>query len=662
MIRAALLLLLLAAPAVAALPGDQPRLPAPPGDQERVPSKLAPAIDALRKGNTERAQSLARDFVKANPASALGHEVLGEAAMRRSQWREAEHAFAEAVRLEPSRITATLRLGLVALATRNPRKAEEHFTRVITTVPSVAAAHHGLAIALGHQGKRHAAIQAALQGAKVAGDDNVAIKTTLAGLYYESGRLLEAEAVLHEALAVQAEHLGAQLLLGIVSFDLGRTDEAAALFEHVVAREPRSLWARLGRALVLRTRGQLPQARTELEKLIKEQPDWSIARMELGRTLLMQQDLAAALRTFDAAERAAADDGQTQLRNARLLLIAGYAGESVKRVQPLMTDPAMAVAARDIVVRAHVQQQQPEQAEKVLRAAIDASPQDPVAKLQLGRFYLARSQPRDALVEFERALTLQPDAAEARRGQAEAHAALRDADAAVSAADKFARARGETPDAAMFVALIQQRVGRTHDAVQTLRTSLTRHTGHLPTLRTLAAMYERDGQPAEAVKALQDASNAHPKSAAPLTDLGAMLQRRGRSDAAISAYRDALRRAPEDPTALNNLAYLLAKQPAGLEEAAKLGERAYKKVPRNPAVADTYGWILVQQGAAQRGLPLLEHAARQQPNNQTIRYHLGAAYARTGKREDARKALEAALQGPAFDDADAARKLLESLR
>jgi hypothetical protein len=41
---------------------------------------------------------------------------------------------------------------------------------------------------------------------------------------------------------------------------------------------------------------------------------------------------------------------------------------------------------------------------------------------------------------------------------------------------------------------------------------------------------------------------------------------------------------------------------------------------------------------------------------------VGAAYARAGKRDEARHALERAVQGARFDDQEAARKLLDSLR
>jgi cellulose synthase operon protein C len=664
LIRAAVVLvaLVLASPAFAALPLGKNLQAPPPGEREVLPPGVASALNALREGDLTTAHTAARAFVKAQPTSSLGHEVLGEAARRRGLWPEAERALTEALRLEPGRISALLRLGLVDLATQNFKQAEDRFRKAIAAVPALGDAHRGLGLALARQGKLAAAIAAMEQAVKTSRDGDVESKTILGGFYYDAGRPLDAERVLSEVAAVRPDHQAARLLQGIVTLDLGRTDEASTIFEQMALRDPRSLWARFGRAAVLRARGQLSQARAELEKVVKEDPDWSLAGMELGRTLLMQHQRDAAAKVFDEAERTSNDPGQARIRNSQVLLATGHAAEAITRAQTLLSNPGLAPAARDVIVRAHLRRQAPEQAELVLTEAVTALPQDVVARVQLGRFYLSRSRPKEALEQFDRASAIKPDAVDALRGQAEAHAVLNQPAEALAAAQKVVAALAETPESYLFLASVQQRAGRTPDAVQTLRDVLAKHPGHLPTLRALAAVYERDGQQPEAVKVLQQAATAHPGSPVPFMDLGALFQRLGQVDAAIGAYREGLRRAPDDSSLLNNLAYLLAGTPGALDEAATLAERAYKKFPRNPSIADTYGWILVERGAVPRGLALLEEAAKLAPANPLIRYHLGAAYARAGKRAEARRALEQALRGPAFADADAARKLLGSLQ
>jgi predicted Zn-dependent protease len=78
------------------------------------------------------------------------------------------------------------------------------------------------------------------------------------------------------------------------------------------------------------------------------------------------------------------------------------------------------------------------------------------------------------------------------------------------------------------------------------------------------------------------------------------------------------------------------KDPRALETI----ERAYKLKPDNPAVADTLGWMLVEQGNLRRGLELLQNAVAAAPDAHEIRYHLAYALAQLGEKVQAITHLE----------------------
>jgi tetratricopeptide (TPR) repeat protein len=229
------------------------------------------------------------------------------------------------------------------------------------------------------------------------------------------------------------------------------------------------------------------------------------------------------------------------------LLASGYPDAAIERAQSLLGDAAAAPAARSLLVQAYLARKAPEQAERVLRDAVGAAPQDPVALLQLGQFYLARGRARDALAQFDRAATIRTVAAAPQAGKAEAHAVLGEPRPAVAAAERVVKIQGQSPDSFLFLAAINQRLGRNADVEKAFRQALAKDPKHLGASRGLAAFYDRTGKPAEAVKPLQEAANAHPQSSLPILDLGMMLERNGRVDAAISAYRDGLRRRPTIP-------------------------------------------------------------------------------------------------------------------
>ena len=76
---------------------------------------------------------------------------------------------------------------------------------------------------------------------------------------------------------------------------------------------------------------------------------------------------------------------------------------------------------------------------------------------------------------------------------------------------------------------------------------------------------------------------------------------------------------------LNNLAWAYS-QSGDYDRALPLAARAWSLDRRNPATADTLGWLLYKSGRDRlRGLALLEQAARGAPGNPDIGRHLAAA-------------------------------------
>jgi predicted Zn-dependent protease len=61
----------------------------------------------------------------------------------------------------------------------------------------------------------------------------------------------------------------------------------------------------------------------------------------------------------------------------------------------------------------------------------------------------------------------------------------------------------------------------------------------------------------------------------------------------------------------------LSKDPKAEELAAK----AYQVAPNNPAVLDTYGWILFEAGKVEEAKPFIKRALELLPDNVEIQQH-----------------------------------------
>ena len=93
------------------------------------------------------------------------------------------------------------------------------------------------------------------------------------------------------------------------------------------------------------------------------------------------------------------------------------------------------------------------------------------------------------------------------------------------------------------------------------------------------------------------------------------------------------------------------------------GQAAKAGLPNSHEVADTLGWIYYKKGIAPQALTSLKQAVAAEPSNAIYLYHLGAAYALSKDKGNARLTLEKALKlQPTFPGSDDARKILDNLK
>jgi tetratricopeptide (TPR) repeat protein len=119
---------------------------------------------------------------------------------------------------------------------------------------------------------------------------------------------------------------------------------------------------------------------------------------------------------------------------------------------------------------------------------------------------------------------------------------------------------------------------------------------------------------------LNEWQQALPKSHTVIRYQAIVLQKNGKKEQALQLYEAQLKQTPNDVVSLNNSAWLYFEQ--GNPIAISLAEKAYKLMPDNAAILDTYGWLLYKSGERQKGKKLIEKAIRLSPDQLDIKSHL----------------------------------------
>ena len=135
------------------------------------------------------------------------------------------------------------------------------------------------------------------------------------------------------------------------------------------------------------------------------------------------------------------------------------------------------------------------------------------------------------------------------------------------------------------------------------------------------------------------------------------LMRREDKGEAISQYEDLVD--ADNPVVLNNLAWLYMER--GDKRALDTARKAYELAPNNSDIADTLGWILIQEGMPGEALEFIRRSVQINPGNATVQYHLGIAYKETGDSRAAMAAFEDAIELGDFPEREAANEALAEL-
>jgi len=179
---------------------------------------------------------------------------------------------------------------------------------------------------------------------------------------------------------------------------------------------------------------------------------------------------------------------------------------------------------------------------------------------------------------------------------------------------------------------------------------------------SLGNIYLELGELEKAGSSYQAVIEADPRFGAARLALGEVLLRSGDEAGAEEAFRKAVGLLPGSSEPYRRLALLLSGKPRKGSEAVRMASKALELSPRDPVTLDTAGWVYLRSGRVREALEYLRQSVAGMPGNPSVRYHLGIAWKKLGKLEEARRELQTALLiSDDFPGAEDARSTLRKL-
>jgi tetratricopeptide (TPR) repeat protein len=433
----------------------------------------------------------------------------------------------------------------------------------------------------------------------------------------------------------------------------GRLDEALGLAKSYVERNPSNPVAHVAMAELLWRRGDLAGARSAFDKALQLSPDFLLAQRRAYLDLQEDRPSDAVALLQKAVEKSRTDATRT------FLAVALQADGKVQEAGDILKEISGNVQGPSSLL------DRPRWFYAVLRAG--------EGDLQAGSAMSDLLTTSDLGTPEDRQNLLQRVASMPEGGRREAAArlnvvillgSLEFPDAALRQAELALKLIPDEPLAACWRAQLLDMAGHSEAAAEQYRLIIAAHPKFLRAESLLAENYQRTKQPEKAIQVLEGAqAAAKPDDAATVQlSLGKIYEDQGRLEQAIASYQAAMNQDSVKAYALNNLALLYALRRNDLDSAVPLAEQAEKLDPDHPAIQDTVGWILYLRGKYEQAVPKLVKAKDGLPNLPTVRYHLGKAFLKVGRRDEARGELEQALAlSKDFPEAADAALTLEGL-
>lgn len=296
-----------------------------------------------------------------------------------------------------------------------------------------------------------------------------------------------------------------------------------------------------------------------------------------------------------------------------------------------------------------------------------------------GRFLLKQGKLNEAEKEFEQALKLNPEIANAH-GEL-AVIALSQKNDAKKAIQHYQQASKFDPANMTYLyglSTAQHRSGQLNEAITTLKQIAKKLPDNAQPWQFMGIYYMQSGQINNAIDPLETATKLAPDNADIKWLLGEVYTQSGRPEQALGLYQsmidkkiktDAayLKRAlifhalnklndaeksylaalninPQLADAYNNLAYITVQTEKNYEQGLRWAKKAVGIDPDNPAFLDTLGWLQFKTGDHKSARDNLIKATNGKPATYDAHFHLATVLEHLGDTAQAKKHFEMAKQ------------------
>lgn len=606
---------------------------------EHMPSVLLAGAVQVALGSMPQAEQHLKHYLEKDPGNVYARKLLASVLLKNGETKRAIEILSPSLKNVKEDPQLFALAGEAYMQARDFAKATEYFEKASDIAPKSAMLHTALSMSRLGQGESVAAISE-----------------------------------LEKATKLDPKSPRAGVLLVMTHLRLKEFDKALAAVKVLEKENPHNPLIQNLRGGVYLGKNEVANARASFEKALTIQPNYFPAIANLARLDIQDKKPDAARKRFEAVLEKDKKNSEVMAALAGLAFSQGQNQKATEWLERAMQANPDVLQPAILLGSHYLRLGEKQKALALAKKLQGAHPNEPMALDLLAKTQLANNDKAAALENYIKLATLQPESPLAQFNIASIHMAMQNPSAAADALKKSLTIRPHYLPAQLAQIAIEADQNNYEKAIVLAHQIQKQHKGSPEGFIAEGDLLLKQKNPALAAKAYEKAFTIN-KNPALLIKLHASLRQAGKDKEAdlrltewlkkhpddlpirmyladtfltegkladaVEQYQNVLKEQPKFAPALNNLAtaYQHQKDPRALEYA----EKAYHLATENPAVLDTLGWILVEQGDTARGLPLLQKAVSLAPQVGEIRYHFAVGLVKSGQKIKARQELEQLL-------------------
>ena len=267
------------------------------------------------------------------------------------------------------------------------------------------------------------------------------------------------------------------------------------------------------------------------------------------------------------------------------------------------------------------------EAEACCKKAIALAPEQPMLRYNLAVALLRQGKAVDAIPEFELAISMQPDFADAHRELGNAYSLNNEPLRAISSYEKAAELDPGSAATQNNLGSTYLDLDRNDEAIECFQKAVALQPDFVDAYDRLASTLINQFKFDKAIKLLKTATGKLPDTASLFALLALAYQNQGDADEALKYYEKTLSIDPDSISAQVGVAAMMALQ-GRYDEAGELLETLLAGYPEHPGVKTTYTTLAYKFGAADKAIKIAEREIKNNgtPERTKATYSFALAY------------------------------------